>query len=349
MQITKQPWGVTRKGEAASKYTLRNDRGMEVELSDFGALILAIRLPVQGKVRDVALGFDTLEAYYDNGPGFGGYVGRNGNRIAQAQVTLEGVCYALDKNDGPNNLHSGTKRSYYEFYSACTGEEEGEVWVEFSRLSPDMEQGFPGNLQQRIRYVLTQENDLVIRYRMVSDKTTVINPTNHCYFNLMGHEAGSILDHNMAIYAEAFLPTDDVLIPTGEERPVAGTPFDFREPRRVGERIDQDYEPLNQAGGYDHNYCFPNDRLEKKQAWLESPDGAVTMTVLSDLCGMQVYAGNFLSGDKGKGGAVYNRRNGICFETQFYPNACNTPGFPSCIVPANEVFRSQTVYRFAFA
>ncbi len=346
MKLQKSPWGITRQGEQASKYLLVNDNGMEVELSDFGALILAIRLPVKGQVRDVCLGYDTLEEYYRNGAGFGGYVGRNGNRIANAQVTLEGVCYPLEKNNGKNNLHSGENRSYYQFYSADTGVEAGEVWVEFSRLSPHMEQGFPGNLQQTVRYSLTNANELKLRYRMVSDKTTVINPTNHCYFNLGGHDSGTVLEHKMTVFADAFLPTDDGLIPTGEVRPVAGTPFDFREPHRVGERIDWDYEPLKQAGGYDHNYCLANDGVCKKVAVLESPDGALTMTVFTDLCGMQVYAGNFLNGDRGKGGAVYGRRNGICFETQGWPNACNMPDFPSVIYPAGAIFESETVYRF---
>ncbi len=348
MNIQKTPWGITRKGECASQYALINDNGMEVVLSDFGALILAIRFPVRGEMRDVCLGFDTLDAYYSNSAGFGGFVGRNGNRIANAAVTLDGVRYELEKNNGKNNLHSGENRSYYQFYDTNNGMEAGAVWVEFSRVSPHMEQGFPGNLQQKIRYTLTSDNELIIGYHMVSDMTTVINPTNHCYFNLMGHDSGTVLTHKLAVYAESFLPTDDGLIPSGEVRAVEGTPFDFRTPHTVGERIDQDYEPLNLAGGYDHNYCFPNDGKRKKIARIDSPDGAVTMTVFTDLCGMQLYAGNFLSGDQGKGGAVYNRRNGICFETQGWPNACNTPGFPRVVYAAGEAFESKTVYQFAF-
>ncbi len=346
MDIRKKPFGITREGKEASKYILTNDNGMEVELSDFGALILAIKLPVDGEMRDVCLGYDTLDEYYNNGAGFGGFVGRNGNRIANAEVTLDGVRHALEKNNGINNLHSGENRSYYQFYHTDIGMEEGRVWVEFSRVSPHMEQGFPGDLQQEIRYTLTNRNELKISYHMVSDKTTVINPTNHCYFNLQGHGSGTILDHTMEIYAEAFLPTDDGLIPTGEVRSVEGTPFDFRTLHTVGERIDDDYEPLNQAGGYDHNYCFVPDGKQKKVAKLQSPDGAVSMTVYTDLCGMQVYAGNFLGGDKGKDGAVYNRRNGICFETQGWPNACNTPSFPNTVYTAGEVFESSTSYVF---
>ncbi len=348
MQIKKEFWGMTRQGETASKYILTNSNGMEVELSDFGALILAIRLPVQGGMRDVCLGFDTLEEYYDNGPGFGAYVGRNGNRIAGAKVTLGGVVYNLEKNDNGNNLHSGSDRSYYKFYQSSVSNKEDGMWVEFSRRSPDLEQSFPGNLDQTIAYTLTENNELAIHYHMVSDRETVINPTNHCYFNLMGHNAGTILDHTLTLTAECFLPTDDELIPTGEERSVAGTPFDFKTPHKVGERIDAPYESIQQGGGYDHNFCYPNDGACKHMGTVESPDGAVAMTIASDLCGLQVYTGNFLAGEQGKGGAVYAFRSGICFETQNYPNACNTHGFPSSIYGANQAFDSKTVYGFRF-
>ncbi len=348
MGIEKKVWGLTGSGEQASKYILVNDNGMEVTLSDFSGSVLDVRLPVNGQMRSVVLGYDRLEEYYQQGPEFAGFVGRNGNRIAHGRVTLDGLCWELEKNNNGHNLHSGSKRSYYEFYQADLEMEEGCMWVEFSRISPHMEQGFPGNLQQKIRYTLTNGNELKISYRMVSDKTTVINPTNHTYFNLMGHDSGTILEHTMEIYADAFLPTDDGLIPTGEVRSVEGTPFDFRAPHTVGERIDADYEPLTQAGGYDHNYCFADDGMQKKVAEITSPDGAVTMTVYTDLCGMQVYAGNFLDGVKGKDGAVYHRRNGICFETQGWPNACNTPGFPRTVYAAGEVFESETVYKFGF-
>ncbi len=344
MERKKEYWALTHDGESASRYMLTNGNGMEVVLSDFGALILSISLPVGGKMRDVVLGYDTLEEYYHNGAGFGAYIGRNGNRIGGAKVTLEGVTYELERNDHGNNLHSGENRSCCKFYEA----KEGENWVEFSRISPHLEQGFPGNLQQKIRYTLTEDNELKIQYSMVSDMATVINPTNHCYFNLAGQGSGDVLEHTMTIHADAFLPTDDELIPTGEVRSVAGTPFDFRTPHKVGARIDQDYESLNQAGGYDHNYCFSNDGVFKEVAVIESPNGDLTMTVSTDLCGMQVYAGNFLSGGKGKNGAIYNRRSGICFETQGYPNACNTPSFPSTVYPANTNFISQTTYKFQF-
>lgn len=348
MKLKIKSWGKTHKGESASKYILTNGNGMEVTLSDFSGSIIDIRLPVKGQMRSVVLGYDTMEEYYQEGPEFAGFVGRNGNRIANGEVVLDGRHYTLEKNNNGHNLHSGSKRTYYEFYQADVGLESDFAWVGFFRVSPHLEQGFPGNLAQTIRYTLTEKNEVVIEYYMLSDKTTVINPTNHTYFNLMGHNSGSILEHKLTVYADAFLPTDDTLIPTGEERSVQGTPFDFREPHAVGERIDQDYEPLNFAGGYDHNFCFANDGVSKKVAELQSPDGAVGMTVFTDQCGMQLYTGNFLDGVKGKQGAIYGYRNALCLETQFYPNACNMPSFTSSIKGAGDVFKSQTIYQFAF-
>lgn len=346
MEIRKQFFGVTHEGQTASRYTLVSGHGMEVDVSDFGALILAIRLKVAGEVRDVALGFADLEGYYAIGTGLGAYVGRNANRIGGARVTIDGIEYRLEKNDGENNLHSGLTRSHCQFYDAALGEDAGSVWVELRRVSPHLEQGFPGNLDQVIRYTLTDQNELVLSYRMVSDKATVINPTNHSYFNLAGHGGGSVLSHKMVICADQFLPTDAALIPTGEKRSVEGTPFDFRQPHTIGERIEEDYEPLVLGLGYDHNYCLREGSGIRQAGWLESPDGKVRMTIYTDLGGMQVYTGNFLAGEQGKDGAVYAKRSGICFETQFYPNACNTPSFPTSIFPAGKVCESKTIYRF---
>ncbi len=338
---------MTTEGREACKYSLINDNGMEAHLSDFGALLLALRIPVNGEMRDVVLGFDTLEEYYHNGAAFGAYVGRNANRIADAQVTIDGVVYALDKNNGRNNLHSGNHRSYTCLYDAAVGEDGTGVWVEFSRVSPHLEQGFPGDLQQNIRYTLNNDNELVLTYAMVSDRTTVINPTNHSYFNLLGHGQGDILSHRLQVFSQTFLPTTDDLIPTGEIRDTAGTPFDFTHSRQIGEHIDSDYAPLRLAGGYDHTYCLPTHRDMYKAAELTSGDGALTMTVSTDLCGVQIYTSNSMSEVCGKGGATYRRWGGICFETQFWPNACNQPGFPTTVVPANAPYKSTTIYRFS--
>ena len=346
--MKKTNFGLTKSGEQASRYILKNSTGMEAEVSDFGALVLAIRIPDKnGTVKDVVLGFETLEEYYNIATGFGAYVGRNGNRIEGACVTIEGVEYKLDANNNGNNLHSGNDRSHTKFYQAVAGRSEEGEFSEFTRTSPHMEQGFPGNLKQKIRYTLTDKNEFVIDYEMVSDKATVVNPTNHSYFNLAGHNSGTILSHEMEVYSEGFLFTDENLIPTGEIAEVVGTPMDFRQKKTVGKDIHADYPPLKTAGGYDHNYVFPNDGILKKVAKLYSPESGIGMEVYTDLCGLQVYSGNFLEGEIGKEGAKYQKRDGICFETQFYPNACKEPRFPSSILPAGKVFRSRTVYRFA--
>ena len=340
-------FGITKDGELASGYILENSTGMEVEVSDFGALVLAIRiLDKHGVVKDVVLGFETLEEYYNTATGFGAYIGRNGNRIEGACVTIEGVEYKLDANNNGNNLHSGNDRSHTKFYQTITGENEEGSFIEFFRTSPHMEQGFPGNLEQKIRYTLTDKNEFVIDYEMVSDKTTVVNPTNHSYFNLSGHNSGTILNHEMEIDSDGFLLTDENLIPTGEIAAVTGTPMDFRQKKTVGKDIPADYLPLKIAGGYDHNYVLPNDGVLKKVAKLYSPESGISMEVYTDLCGLQVYSGNFLKGETGKAGASYQKNSGICFETQFYPNACKEPSFPSSILPAGKVYKSRTIYKF---
>lgn len=340
-------FGTTRNGETASKYTLKNANGMEVEISDFGAVLVAIRInDKNGVQRDVLLGYDTLEEYYNNDCGFGAYIGRNGNRIQGACVTIDGVEYRLENNDRGNNLHSGRNRSHYQFYEASMGENAEGAFVELKRISPHLEQGFPGNLKQSIRYTLTEQNQILIDYEMESDMTTVVNPTNHSYFNLAGHDSGDILSHELEIYADAFTPTDAKLIPTGEIASVEGTPMDFRRKKAVGQDINAEFEPLQIAGGYDHNYVFANDGVLKEVARISSPESGIFMKVSTDLCGMQVYSGNFLNGEKGKGGISYQRNAGICFETQFYPNACKEPKFPSSVLEAGKVFRSRTVYEF---
>lgn len=346
--IKESLFGYTKEGKEAKRYLLSNKNGMEVELTDFGATILTLQVPDKdGSLVDVMLGYDTIEEYHDNSCGFGAYIGRNANRIGGACVTLDGVSYELEANQkGINNLHSGSNRSHYQLYQAVCGECEAGSYVEFSRISPHLEQGFPGNLEQCIRYTLTADNTLKIKYYAVSDATTVINLTNHSYFNLSGHDDGSILDHELEVYADAFLLTDAMLLPTGEIASVEGTPMDFRTVHTVGERIGADYEPLKLAGGYDHNYNLPNDGMQKKAVWVRSPKSGIEMEVWTDLCGIQIYTGNFLNHRHGKGGIFYEKNAGICFETQFYPNSCKEPAFPSCVFKAGEVFESETSFVF---
>lgn len=349
MRYKVEKFGVTKDGQTAKLYRLKNSNGMEVVLSDFGALIVDIIVPDKNKKKvDVALGFDKLEKYYDNGEGFGAFVGRNANRIGDARVTINGKEYQLEVNDGPNNLHSGSKRSNYEMYEAEVIDEGELISVEFSRMSPSMEQGFPGNLDTTVTYSLTEENELMIEYFAVSDEDTVVNLTNHSYFNLSGHNSGTVLDQVLTVYADAFTPTNDALIPTGELADVTGTPMDFRKPKTIGQDIEADYAPLKQAGGYDHNYVLNVREGEVDlAAELYSKETGIFMEVYTDLPGMQVYTGNFIDHKTGgKGGATYEKRGGVCFETQYFPNACNEPKFKSSILKAGEQYDTVTIYRF---
>lgn len=345
--VERKYFGETQNGDIVSKFLLENKSGMQVEVSDLGALVLAISIiDKDGIQRDVALGFEKVEDYFDTETGMGAYVGRNANRIKGACVNIEGVDYKLDANEGNNNLHSGFNRSHCQMYYSEKGADDSGEYVEFHRVSPHLEQGFPGDLEQTIRYTLTKNNELMIDYVMSSDKTTIVNPTNHTYFNLDGHSSGTILEHELEIYSDSFLDIDKEMIPTGDIIGVSGTPMDFRKKKKIGLDIDSEYLPLRTANGYDHNYIFKNDRILKKVAKLYSSESGISMTVLSDLCGLQIYTGNFLNGQAGKDGSTYGKHSGICLETQFYPNSCNDKRFPSPLLEAGTKFVSRTVYKF---
>ena len=233
-------FGITKEGEKAHRFLLTNNRGMCVELSDFGALVLSVYvLDRHGRNRDVVLGYDNLTDYYEQDTGFGAYIGRNANRIAGAEVTIEGTKYLLDKNDNQNNLHSGFNRSHHKLYSVKNGKDDVCEFVQMERYSPHMEQGFPGNLKQTIRYSLTDKNEFIIDYEMLSDMTTVVNPTNHSYFNLDGHNSGTILKHYMEIYSGQILEIGNDMIPTGRIIDISDTPFDFRKRKQIGKDIDE--------------------------------------------------------------------------------------------------------------
>ena len=337
MSITKSSFGKTKDGREATLYTLENKNGMKVTVSDFGAVIVNIIVPDRnGNFEDVALGYDSVTGYEVNGPGYGSFIGRHANRIGGAQFTIDGKTYELAKNDnGVNNLHSGPLGYNKVFYDVETYEDDECVSVELSRLSPDGEQGFPGNLNVTVTYTLTDDNDLTIEYFADSDKPTVINLTNHTYFNLAGQASGSVLDQEVWINSHQITPTDKLLIPTGEIMDITGTAMDFQEPKTIGRDIDADMECLKIAGGYD----------------LYDPQSGRKMEVYTDLPGMQLYSGNFIDGSKdpnpGKGGAIYKMRDGVCFETQFYPNSCNIPTFPTCIFREDEAYDYCTVYSFS--
>ncbi len=349
MSIKKHSFGKTSAGEEATLYTLINKKGMSVSLTDFGANIVNIIVPDKdGKYDDVVLGYDNVKGYEGNPAGYGSFIGRHANRIDGASFELNGKTYTLEKNDGNNNLHAGSK-SYNKFiYETETFEEEDADSVEFSRLSPHMEQGFPGNLDISVTYTLTDDNELVIEYMAVSDKDTICNLTNHSYFNLNGQASGSVLSQKVMINADTFTPTNDALIPTGEIISVEGTPMDFRKLKALGEDINADYAPLKIAGGYDHNYVLNISGTEvEKVGELVSDESGRTMEIFTNKPGMQLYTGNFISGtEAGKKNFVYQKNGGVCFETQFFPNSCNRPEFPSCVLKAGNEYDYVTVYKF---
>ena len=350
MKITQKSFGKTARGEEATLYTLTNGNGMKVSFTNFGANIVSIIVPdAKGNFADVNLGFENLAGYEENPPGFGSFIGRHANRIGDAKFELNGKVYELDKNDGKNNLHGGFVGYNKFMYETEVYEDDDIASIEFSRLSPHMEQGFPGNLDVSVTYSLTETNELVIEYLAVSDRDTIVNLTNHAYFNLGGHNSGSILDHKVLIKANQFTPTTPDLIPTGEIWDVTGTPMDFRTHKTIGQDINAVYEPLVLAGGYDHNYVLDisGTQVEKVAELIDDKTGR-KMEVFTDLPGIQLYTGNMLGPVKNsKDNAVYEKRYGVCFETQFFPNSINTPNFPSCMLKAGKEFDSVTIYKFS--
>jgi len=322
-----------------------------VSVINFGGIITNLRVPdANGGLADVVLGFDSLAGYVGEHPYFGALIGRYGNRIANGRFTLDGVTYELPINNGPNSLHGGERGFDKVVWTAESFENEQGRGVILTHTSPDGDQGYPGTLQVRVTYTLTDDNELIFDYHATTDKATPVNLTQHTYFNLAGHGSGTILDHEMMLNASRFTPVDSTLIPTGELRPVEGTPFDFREPTPIGARIQQDDEQLRFGGGYDHNFVI--DRAEGDSlvlaATVREPTSGRVMEVLTTEPGVQFYTGNFLDGSlTGKEGVVYAHRTGFCLETQHFPDSPNKPDFPSTILEPGEEYTSRTVYRFS--
>jgi aldose 1-epimerase len=348
MKRSTQSFGKTADGREATLFTVTNDNGMSVSVTDFGATVVKICVPDKnGNVADVALGYDTVKGYENNDCYLGAFVGRYANRIGGAKFTLGGKTYELEKNDNGNCLHGGfdpysTKMHEYEII-----EDEDSIGIEFSRLSPDMEQGFPGNLDYTVTYTLTNDNEFIIEYSAVSDKETIVNFTKHTYFNLGGEASGSIYDHLVRIDADAYTPTDKELIPTGVTASVDGTPLDFRTEKPIGRDINADHIDLKNAGGFDQNFVLKTKAGDATLvATLRDPKSGRKMEVYTDLPGIQLYTGNFLKAENTKGGRSYKRGDGVCFESQYFPNSCNVPAFPYKPLKADEEFNSITVYKF---
>ena len=337
-------------GKPVSLYTLKNAKGMTVELTNYGARVVSVWVPDKdGKFRDVVLGMNTLDGYRNADEKFyGAAIGRYANRIGDGKFTLDGKEYQLSVNDGKNHLHGGDTglyRAVWEAFPYTTL--RGEEAIAFKYRSPDGDNGYPGNLDVTVRYLLDEDNGLRIYYEAKTDSATVVNLTNHSYFNLNGEGSGSIEDHLLKIYADAFTPTDSTLIPTGEIRPVAGTPLDFTEFRRIGDRIGDDYEPLKIAGGYDQNWVTREQGSLHPMAEIYSPESGISLSVYSDEPGIQFYSGNFIRGvDVGKSGKPYDYRSAFCLETQKFPDSPNHPEFPSTVLRPGEGYATVCYYYF---
>jgi aldose 1-epimerase len=330
-------------------YTLTNSHGLEIRAMNYGGIIISMRVPDRkGQLADIVLGHDKLDGYTPNPPYFGAIVGRYANRIANGTFSLDGKTYTLPKNDGPNTLHGGLKKTFDK--AVWDGQPlKGKSGVAFSYLSKDGDEGFPGNLRVKVTYTLNDDNELTIDYEATADKATPLNVSQHSYFNLAGEGTSDILSHEVMLNADRFTPVDKTLIPTGELRPVKGTPFDFTTPTKIGARIDDDYEQLVLGHGYDHNFVInrKGSGLELAAQVYEPTSGRV-LEVSTDQPGVQFYSGNFLDGTiTGKQGHVYKRRYGFCLETQHFPDSPNHPDFPSTILKPGETFHSKTVFKFS--
>jgi aldose 1-epimerase len=349
--IRKQSFGKTANGEQIDLYSLANKKGMEVSITNYGATVVTLRVPDRaGKAADVVLGYDTLEGYENGKAYFGATVGRYANRIAGGKFSIDGKTYALPKNDGPNTLHGGMVGFNKKAWKAREIPSNDAAAVEFTYLSAEGEEGFPGNLSVKVVFTLPADrNELQIAYAATTDKDTVLNLTNHSYFNLAGEGSGDILDHVLTLHAKQFTPVDKTLIPTGELRDVKNTPLDFTSATVIGKRISDSYEQLIVGKGYDHNWVLASSNAKALRVVAEAyePKSGRTLEVLTTEPGVQFYSGNFLDGSSGKGNKPYPQRSAFCLETQHFPDSPNHPNFPRTLLKPNEVFHSETVFRFS--
>lgn len=347
-----KPFG-TVNGEEVRLYTLTNSNGVQVSITNYGGIVTSIIVPDKdGEKADIALGYNSVEEYVAGSPYFGCITGRYANRIAKGKFSIDGEEYSLAINNDPNHLHGGEKGFDKQIWQAraVAGDERSSVIL--SHTSPDGDEGYPGNLKMRVIYTLTHQNALKIQYYAETDKPTVVNPTNHTYFNLAGEGSGDILDHRMKILAGRYTPVDETLIPTGIEL-LDGTPLDFRKATPIGKRIGDDHEQLKFGLGYDHNYVVGDARKEKPSlvAVVTEPDSGRVLKVLTTEPGLQFYSGNFLdSSNVGKSGKAYEYRNGFCLEAQIFPDSPNDhnkgEGYTSALLKPGETYTQTTVYKF---
>ena len=335
-------------GRAVKSFTLRNANGVEITAISYGAIITSWKTPDRnGEIADIVLGFaDPAQYVAANPPYFGAVVGRYGNRIANAKFTLDGRAVTLAANDGVNHLHGGKQGFDKVLWDGAIVTDRRGPTVAFTRSSPDGEEGYPGALKARVSYTLTAKNELIVEYEATTDKPTVVNLTQHSYFNLAGQGSGDILGHELRINADRYTPVDKTLIPTGELAPVEGTPFDYRKPTPIGARIDSQHPQMQFGRGYDHNWVLAREGTALSlAAEVYEPKSGRTLVVTTTEPGLQFYTGNFLDGTiTGKDGRVYRQRYGFCLETQHFPDSPNKPNFPTTTLRPGETYRSRTVF-----
>jgi aldose 1-epimerase len=345
-----ESFGKTADGHEVQLFTLTNKNGLEAKITNFGGIVVSLKTPDRkGQLADIVLGYDDVKGYEGDTAFFGALIGRYGNRIAKGQFTLNGKTYQIPLNDGPNALHGGPNGFNKQVWTAKDVSTHSTPMLQLTYLSKDGENGFPGNLSVQVTYSLTSNNELRIDYAATTDKDTILNLTNHSYFNLKGAGEGDILQHEVRLNANKFTPVDATLIPTGELKPVQGTPFDFRKSTAIGARIDADDQQLKYGWGYDHNWVLNGMGAGQLviAARVHEPTTGRVIEVLTDQPGVQFYTGNHMDGTiRGKGGKVYPKRGGLCLETQHYPDSPNHPAFPSTELKPGEKFHSTTIYKF---
>ncbi len=350
--ITSEAWGEV-DGEAVTLYTLTNANGMEVKIMNYGGIITSVQVPDRdGALENVTLGFDNLDAYVEGHPYFGNITGRYANRIARGTFDIDDENFYLPLNNGPNSLHGGDKGLDKFVWAAEETSGDGERGVTLSRVSPDMEEGYPGNLSIAVTYTLTDNDEIRIDYHATTDEPTVVNLTNHAYWNLAGEGSGTAEGHMLTLMASHYTPVDANLIPTGEIAPVADTPMDFTTAHAIGERVRDDFEQLVLGRGYDHNYVLdresPDDESLIVAAIIEEPESGRTLTISTTEPGIQFYSGNFLDATEiGASGTMYRQGDGFALETQHYPDSPNQPEFPSTVLEPGDEFTSTTIYAFS--
>ena len=342
LDVTTKPYGQTPEGQQVKLFTMTNSNKMQVGIIEYGGYITSIKVPDKdGKIDDVVLGFDNLDSYLKNG--LGGITGRFANRIANAKFKIDQTEYKVTKNAGPNHIHGGRKGFAKVVWKGETFNNKKEAGVRLTYLSKDGEEGYPGNLNVTVTYTLYEKNSLKIRYEATTDKPTVLNLTNHAYFNLAGAGNGDIRDHQMRIFAEQYTIADKALIPTGQIKRVKNTPLDFTKTKTIGTDIDQ----LKETRGYDHNYVFDNKyRKLLPTAWIVDHSSGRKMTLWTSQPGMQLYTANHFGEIQGRDSKTYNRHSGFCFETQHYPDSPNKPQFPSTVLRPGQKFRESTMFVF---